>query len=141
MKTKILLALLVSFAFAQISSAQKVKIKKGIAYVDKKPYVKVERESGNMSIYPLEGDDEIIFLKLHDPTPNNNQNLDDYYIVRFIDSGKEVEIDDKSRKGILKMIYKAKIVNKDGTLNEEKMKKFITKYGSDVSKNKLYINN
>jgi len=141
MKTKILITLFTLFAFSQTSLAQKVKVKKGIAYVDGKPYVKAEKESGNMSIYALDGDDEIIFLKLYDPTPRDKSTSDSYFIVRFIDFDKEVEIDGKSRKGILKMLYKSKIINEDGNINEEKMKKFISKYGSDVSKNKVYINN
>jgi len=93
-----------------------------------------------MSIYGLDEDDEIIFLKWYDPTPSNNRNLDDYYIVRFIDFNEEVEIDDKSRKGIVKMLFKGKVVDSDGKINKERMDKFISKYGSDESKNKVYLN-
>ncbi len=134
MKTKILITLFALFAFSQTSFAQKVKIKKGIAYVDKKPFVKAERESGSMSVYPLNSDDEIIYIKYQDPTPDNNRNHDSYYIVRFIDYDKEVEISYKSRKAILKMLFKSKVIDESGTINEVKMKKFLSKYGSDLSK-------
>ncbi|WP_428741460.1 hypothetical protein [Tenacibaculum sp.] len=138
MKLKILVGLITLFAFTQVSLAQKVKIKKGIALVDGKEYVKVEKESGNMSVYGLNSGDEIIFMKYIDPTPQNKQNHDSYYIVRFIDFDSEVEISRKTRKGILKMLYKGKVINGD-SIDKAKMKSFISKYGSDESKNKLYI--
>lgn len=140
MQTKIIIAFIALCTFTLKAFSQKVKIKKDIAYVDGNPYLKVEKEAGNMSVYGLDGDDEIIYLKWYDPTPSNNRNLDDYYIVRFIDFDEEVEIEDKTRKGILKMLFKGKVVDSDGKLNEERMKKFISKYGSDASKNKLYLN-
>jgi len=140
MNSKIFTLLLLSLVSIGMVNAQKIKIKKNIASVDDKPYVKVEKESGSMSIYSLDGDDEIIFLKLYDPTPNDKSKPDSYFIIRFIDFDKEVEIGGKSRKGILKMFFKAKVINDNGKIDEERMKKFISKYGSDISKNKIYIN-
>jgi hypothetical protein len=128
MKTKILITLFVIFTFSQVSFGQKIKVKNGIVSVDGKSYVKTEKESGNMSIYALDGDEEIIFFKRHDPTPNNNQNQDDYFIVRFIDYNNDVNISGKTKKGILKMLFNSKVINGDGTINEEKMKKFVSKY-------------
>lgn len=132
--TIIVLCFAVNFSFAQ-----KVKIKKDIVYVDGKKYVKAERESGNMSIYSLnEDEEELVFIKLYDPTPNNKTRNDSYYIVRFIEANVEVEISGKSRKGIIKMLYKGKVI-KDGEIDQKRLKSFVSKYGSDESANKIYI--
>ncbi len=120
-------------------SAQKVKIKKGIAYIDGEEYVKVEKESGNMSIYSLTDDDEIVYIKYYDPTPSNKQNHDSYHIVRFIEHDVEVELDE-TRNKIIKMLYKGKVIQ-NGEIDKERLKNFVSKYGSDESKNKLYIRN
>jgi len=128
MKTKFFITLFTLVVFSQVSFGQKIKVKKGIAYVDGKEYVKTEKNAGNMSIYALNGDDEIIFLKYYDPTPSNDQNRDNYYIVRFIDDNKKVDILNKTRKGILKLLFKGNVINEDGTINDEKMNKFVSKY-------------
>ena len=135
---KILQILAVLFITFSVS-AQKVKIKKGIAYVDDVEYVKVEKEAGNMSVYSLEDEEELVYIKYYDPTPSNKQNHDSYHIVRFIEFDVEVELDE-TRKKIIKMLYKGKVI-KDGKIDEDRLKNFVSKYGSDESRNKLYIRN
>ena len=132
MKTNIIITIFTLIVFSLSSFGQKVKIKKGIASIDGIPYVKTEKEAGNLSIYGLKSDSELIFIKYYDPTPDNLQNTDWYYIVRFLESKKELEIL-KSLKGIIKLLYKDKVINENGTINEEKMDVFISKYGSDIS--------
>ncbi|WP_299114780.1 hypothetical protein [uncultured Winogradskyella sp.] len=139
MKTIKVLTIIFGILFTFNLQAQKVKIKKGIAYVDGVEYVKVERESGDMSIYSIQDDEEIIFIKYHDPTPNNKQNMDSYDIVRFVDFDVEVELKE-TRKKIIKMLYKGKVI-KDGKIDKDRLKKFVTKYGSDESRGKLFIQN
>ncbi|MCG8573626.1 MAG: hypothetical protein MI810_01985 [Flavobacteriales bacterium] len=139
MKLKTIFTALTFIAFTQISLAQNVKIKKDIAYVDGVEYVKVEKQAGNMSIYGLDGEEELIYIKFYDPTPSNKENHDSYYIVRFLDHGLEAEFSGMTRKGVLKKLYNGKVI-KDNKIDEEKMKKFVTKYGTDESKNKIYIN-
>lgn len=137
----IVTSLLLAFAFNV--NAQKVKIKKDIAYVDGEEYVKVEKEDGNMSIYSLDEEEELVYLKWYDPTPgyqtSRSAQGDGYYIVRFIEFDVEVELDE-TRKKIIKMLYKGKVIQ-NGKIDEEKLKNFVSKYGSDESKGKLYIRN
>jgi hypothetical protein len=118
------------------SDAQKVKIKKGIAYVDGKPYLKFVREKpGQGSFYSLDGENEFVFLKFYDPTPDNNQNNDSYWIVRLIDTGQEVEFSQATKAQIVRAIYNSKIIS-DDKLIPEKVQKFVNKYGADSNRNR-----
>jgi len=123
----------VLFIIMMISStnilAQKVKIKKGTVFVDGTEYVKVDKEAGNMSVYSLVDGEEIIYMEFNDPTPQNNQNKDAYFVVRFLEYKKEVEFQFRTRKGILKLLYNGKVIQ-DGIIDKEKMERFISKYGS-----------
>jgi len=130
----ILTILIALFAF-NVANAQKIKLKRGFIYADGDKYAKYEKEAGNMSIYSLdEEEEELVYLKFYDPTPSIRDNGDGYFIVRFLDSGDEVEIQ-KSRRGIIKLLVKNKVI-KDNKVDKERLKRFVNKYGNDSFRNR-----
>ena len=139
MKTTFILIFFSLLAFSNLSFAQKIKIKKGIVTVDKIKYVKIETEhyGNDISVYDLNGNNELVFIKY---MSSNNENTNSYFIVRFIDFKKEAEVRAISKKGILKKLYKANVII-ENNIDEINMEKFVSKYGSDESKNKYLINN
>lgn len=124
----IFLAFFLSFQLSL--EAQKVKIKKGIAYVDKKAFCKIEKE-GNLikktfTISNL-NDDELIFIKSLD--------VQLFYEVLFLDDDKKMTIQQTAfsnfSKAFVKKMYKSKLI-KDGKIDASKLKKFILKYSDEV---------
>lgn len=121
---------LVAFAIGTTVNAQEVKIKKEIASVDGKEYVRVG-DCGMFAkecyISNLEGDQLILIKPLDDPrTPGT------YFQVTFVESGIKVEIK-KTIKPFIKMLYENKIVTEEGKLNLQRVKSFSEKYGNQIS--------
>ena len=141
----IVIALLMIFALN--ASAQKVKIKKGTAYVDKKEYLKFDdcgTFSESCTIMNLE-EEEVIVLQYHsfekpNPTPRNPKSrapyqsmvTESYAELRFLDLELECEVQ-LSKKKLVKALYKSKVFNEDGSINQENAKKFARKYHRNVS--------
>jgi len=141
----IVVALLMIFALN--ASAQKVKIKKGTAYVDKKEYLKFDdcgTFSESCTIMNLE-EEEVIVLQYHsfekpNPTPRNPKSrapyqsmvTESYAELRFLDLELECEVQ-LSKKKLVKALYKSKVFNEDGSINQENAKKFARKYHRNVS--------
>nr|WP_294777313.1 hypothetical protein [uncultured Flavobacterium sp.] len=119
------------------SFSQKVKLKKGDVLVDEKQWLKYKKDVFDYSIMNLKGD-EIIFIKYVVRGPNNQvfskEGEPNYYQVSFLGLNKKVEIR-KFDKDILEILYSGKVVNEDGTLNNEKIDILVEKYGNQYSEN------
>lgn len=130
MKLKSVVFLLASFAFGTAVNAQEVKIKKEIASVDGKEYVRVG-DCGMFAkecyISNLEGDQLILIKPMEDPKIPGT-----YFQVTFLESGTKVEIK-KTIKPFIKMLYENKIVTEEGKLNPQRVKTFSEKYGNQIS--------
>lgn len=137
-KNILLLVLLLSIT--GIINAQKVKLKKGIVYIDGNETLKYEKrfENTELLLFPLEGEEETIFIK-YDGNGTRGYNLmaDDFIKIHFIKQNLKLESGSHAEfwKQIIKWMAQNKIFNTDGTLNDEKVEKFVDRYHEEVKKN------
>ncbi len=90
--------------------------------------------------------EEIIFFKfvevdgIEPYSPSNPKGTLNYVIVSFLGLDKKFEIQ-KTQKKIIQQLFTSKVINQDGTLNEEKVDLLIEKHGSEFSpRHKNYSN-
>ena len=130
MKRIILILLFCSF----YGFSQDIKLKKGIVTVDNVNWLKYDGCGGwdqVCTLYNSNGD-EIIYMKLM----NKPGTVDEkYWKVNFLGINKSVDLDFSEGFGLinsklLKKFYDAKVVNEDGTLNEERVQRMVEKYGT-----------
>ncbi|MDG1713953.1 hypothetical protein [Lacinutrix sp.] len=115
------------------ANAQKVKIKKDIAYVNKVEYLKFDdcgTFSASCTIMNLDEDDVIVLqyqsFDKPSPSPRNPKSKapyqsmvkENYAELRFLDIDLECEVQ-LSRKKLIKALYKSEVFNKDGSVNQE----------------------
>lgn len=132
LKKKLTLLIFFVFAFQISVSAQKIKVKKGIAYVNKTAFCKVEKEGNltnkNYTISNLEND-ELIFIKSIEPQF--------FYEVRFLDSGLKMTVKQAPltnfSKSFIKKIVKSKLIKK-GEIDKSALGKFMVKYTDEIPK-------
>lgn len=139
------------FFFSALSlsiSAQKIKIKKGTVYVDKIPFLKIDKEFGNKTITTL--DDEIIFAikdySYDKPNPaRNNMNdpnrmnypatiLGYYNVITFLDLDLTYETELGPKK-LFKAMYKYKLLDENGKVNAKNARKIAVLISKEVSGN------
>ncbi|AWM13776.1 hypothetical protein NHF50_07735 [Flavobacterium sp. NRK F10] len=143
---KVLILLLLSFSV--LSFSQKVKFKKGNVLIDGVEVYKYENEGSTMTLSTLGGEEFVSFLSTSYEVPNPARSqpgghnypatLKKYVVtVRFLESGKEL-FTDLSSKEIAKAINKSELVSEDGSIDEEKLDKFINKYNNETLKLKIY---
>lgn len=123
--------ILISFAFStQFSSAQKIKIKDNIAYVDDRPYVKVS-DCGifkeECSISNLDGKEIIFIDSLTDPRRPGT-----YFRVAFLGLNMHIEVK-QTMKTFVETLYKDHVVDGEGKLVAERVKILVEKYGNRIS--------
>jgi hypothetical protein len=137
------LILLFIFFLSISSFAQKVKIKDNIATVDGVEYVKWEKRAMSTEAYVSNlttGEEEIsmMYLDYYDPTSISNSNPKGRVVwieVYFLTLDIRCEVDSRTHKGLVKMLYQSNIyVN--GVLNEENAQKFVKRYGMRYSENR-----
>lgn len=154
MKKILLLTLLVSsFAFGQ-----KLKVKKDIAYIDGKEFVKVSEDKvseENYIISALEGK-SLFYLKM------NSYNDPKYIDYKYNPTGKRSYFEVMSpdldtiyfetefssclmgcglADDFVKMIYNAEVLNSDGTINNDKLVFLSKKIGFEFSKKREELKN
>lgn len=130
-------------AFLVVSTfgfSQKVKLKKGDVLVDDAVWLKYT-ECGTFdrtcSLLNANGD-EIIFFKsitikgVEPVTSSNKDGSVSWTEVSFLGLSKKIELRE-FQKEIMRLIYVAKAVNEDGTLNPERVDRMVEKYGSEFS--------
>lgn len=138
---KVLVVLLLCTAF--LGYSQKVRVKKGYVTVDGTNWIKcVEPASYTFSLLD-NNEEEIVFIKLvkipnAEPITRYNRTGDvSYFVVKFLGLNKEYELE-TNYKDVLKNLYLSKAINKDLTLNEEKVDRLVEKYGNEISKKYRY---
>lgn len=148
MKTYTLLLLFLGF-FAHQSLAQKVKIKNEVATVDGVEYVRWKRDiaSNSVSVYELNSDDEIIFMRWmsYNTSPSNDPKTRVSWVeIKFLSEDIKCEINSRGQKGLVKFMLENNLIV-DGKLNVEAAKKVVQKYGNNFSDNRpdsvIIINN
>lgn len=127
--------LLLAVSFSTIALSQKVKLKKGIVYIDAVAKHKIKTEAvSEVTISNIQSDKEEIFAFYKDYknsdliTKSNPEGKVRWIEITFLDFNKKVEISSRGRKGIIKFLISNKVyVN--GIIDEKAIDKIITKYG------------
>lgn len=136
---KLLIVLFLAFSF--LSFAQKFKFKNEEVLVDGNLWMKYEGCGGFntfCSLINFSNNEEVIFTKVIrvpgvEPRTSANSSGDlVYFEVSFLGMNKKIELQ-KSYKSIVELLYKAKVINEDKTLNEDKVNLLIEKYGTEFS--------
>lgn len=138
-----MLALLFVVGCTLTTQAQKVKIKDDIATVDGTDYLKWKKQSaGNeASIYLLDSEDEVIFvryLNYSDPSRVSKSNPEGkvrWIEINFLTLNLKCEVDSRTHKGLVKLFYDNGLIE-NNALNQEKIEKFVSKYGTIYSENR-----
>lgn len=130
MKNLFLLTLFLFISVQFSLQAQKVKIKKGIAYVNKKAYCKIEKE-GNLikKIYTISNleNKELLYIK--------SLPIQLFYKINFLKDDLKMTIQQGAftnfGKDILKKFYKAELI-KNGKIDSSVLNNFIAKYSDEL---------
>lgn len=115
-----------------VSYAQKVKFKKGKIVIDGKNIFSYERKElgTKFTIFSLDGEDELVYME-HDVNGTHTYTGDDVKKLVFLDSDMKIyshSLADYSWKKVIKLLYKGKVFNDEGEIDDKKLKKFILKY-------------
>lgn len=130
---KILFFLLITLSV----SAQKVRIKKGVVYVDKKETLRYEKDDisrGAFYINDLEGN-ELLYVKWIDIKRSYAEY--GYFEIYKADDLDNVLFEEPSflgySKNLIMRLYKSEAISKKG-LNNENLHKFSKKIGRNISR-------
>ncbi|WP_313805698.1 hypothetical protein [Flavobacterium sp.] len=127
---------------SSVCFAQEIKIEDDKVFLDGKEFLKYEKVSViNHSFFDLNGNEILHYKWLDNDTPSSN--MDDYYVLNFINERKKVKSRDvaqigsffnsrKSCEKLIKWMLKDKVLNPDGTINPEKLDILYRKYNEDV---------
>jgi len=136
MKLKYTLTALLLMLSISIIHAQKIKIKKGIIYVDGEKCLSTDGYPVNTTFYDINGE-EIIFMKyLDDPKDGET-----YSKVTFLD--QKISFTTKSYIFTRKMLLRRLLANKtieNCKLIPEKVERFILKYDENIEKDDINVN-
>jgi len=142
-------------ASAFTAQAQKVKIKKGIVYVDSNEFLKIEGNFHIKFFLSTLNDDEFAVVntssyiakekvtrKIGKTGANYSTSIEEvekyYKEIKFLDLDLNLETEDLyNKKKFFIALYKSKIIDDEGNLDEEKIARFISKYESDILKQKI----
>ncbi|HEY0047021.1 MAG TPA: hypothetical protein VGB44_09960 [Flavobacterium sp.] len=140
MKARTLLSVL-CLVVSVVGFSQKIKLKKGDILVDEVVWLKYDgcgTFQSTCSILNLKGE-EVIFIQSYQLegeapiSPSNSKGILYYMEVKFLGLNASVEFEDYTQKKVLEMIYKGKLINDAGELDEDMVQRFVEKYGSPVS--------
>ena len=138
-RTLLLIGLIIITNFA---NSQSIKLKKGYVLLDGKEILKYERENSGVyqiHFFDLKDDNEVLFIK-----KNNNETIhdveDDYTEIKFIELRKGLEIkQNRTWAGYLEWLIKNKVLNYDGTINEDKAEALIENYDENISNRTIRV--
>ena len=137
MNKKLVLSIAFTILLTAVGFSQKIKLKKGKVLVDGKAIMKYERQGlgAKITLYSLDNDDEIIdMLAKGNETPHCRG--DDYCMMFFSEDEIKVEtsqFNGMSWKRVIKQIIRSKVLDMDGNINSEKLKKFARKYDENIT--------
>ncbi|WP_223032930.1 hypothetical protein [Hanstruepera marina] len=136
MKLKHIITILITITFVNITQAQKIKIKKGVIYIDDEKCLTTDGDPLNISFYDLEGD-EIVFMKYLD----DKRDGESYMRVTFLSQKKSFT--SKSilftKKMLIRRLLDTKTID-NCMLNEDKVDRFILKYDEDIESDDINVN-
>jgi len=135
MKLKHSLTILFLTLCMSMMQAQKIKIKKGVIYVDGENCLTTEGYPVNTSFYDTDGE-EIIFMKYLETKKGET-----YAKVTFLD--QKLSLTSKSIVFTRKMLLRRLLTNKvieNCKLNPEKVERFILKFDEQVEKDDINVN-
>lgn len=136
MKKRTIMFFTMLLVLTQTSFGQNVKFKKGKVLVDGKEILTVEKQffGPETTFYSLESEDEVLYLKLEDGGTVHYHD-DDYMILFF--SGEDVKLESsrlvRTAKKIIQILIKEKVLNGNGEIDSEKLKKFTKKYDENIT--------
>ncbi|WP_452232512.1 hypothetical protein [Lacinutrix sp. MEBiC02595] len=135
MKLKHILTVLILMLSISMMQAQKIKIKKGVIYVDGTECLSTEGYPVKTSFYDLDGE-EIIFMKYLETKRGES-----YAKVTFLD--EKLSLTSKSiiftRKMLLRRLLASKVIE-NCKLNPDKIARFILKFDEQVEKEDIHVN-
>jgi hypothetical protein len=128
------------FLISLVSFSQEIKLKKGVVLVDDVEWLNYNDCGTFDSTCSLlnKQKEELIFIKtislngVEPMTSSNPRGVFSYYEVVFVGTKMKTEFQ-KRQKAIIEILYNAKVVNEDGTLNNEKIERLVEKYGTPFS--------
>jgi len=125
-KVFVILFLLVSFS----SFCQKVKFDGGYVLVDGVKVLKhVSKSLGMNNTFSDLNDKKLFFIDEEHPNSNSNS----WYLkVYFVEFDIKMTIKSITRKGIIKAMLEEGALGKDGSLNLENVKIFVSRYDANV---------
>lgn len=140
MKNINFIALILFSCFSLSCFSQKIKLKKGEVLVDEVVWLKYQDCGTFQSTCSLlnKENEEIIFFKFisvkgaEPRTQANPEGTLRYVEISFLGEKKKIEVQ-KTQKDCIELLYNAKVVNEDGTLNSEKVERLVEKYGKEFS--------
>lgn len=121
--------------------AQEVELKDDKVIIDGKEILKYEKVNNGQYSFFNNADDEILMYKYQN---NQTQELieDDYITFNFLTLKKKVQTSDfsliyassskKSMQKLIKLLLKEKVLDLNGTMNDEKLDIFIEKYNQVI---------
>ena len=133
MKKTIFISSILLLFLTITTSAQKVKIKKGTVSIDKEPTCKVKKDNSVRQSFYINSldDEELLYLKWVDWGQYG------YFEIYKADNLDSILFERPSvigfRKGILKDLYNAKALSKNG-LDEKNLEKISKKFGREFSR-------
>ncbi|PJE41444.1 MAG: hypothetical protein CUR32_09770 [Flavobacterium sp.] len=138
------------FVLSFSAFAQKVKLKKDKVIIDDVEVYNYERQGDTYTFSTLSAVEFVTVLSTeyqvrndaYYRTPNPSKygmsplKKEFVFTVRFLKSGQEIFID-MDHKDVIKAIYKSKLVDENGNIDEEKLTIFINKYNNENLKLKI----
>lgn len=122
--------------------SQKIKLKDNVVLVDEQPWLKYQ-DCGSFdktcSLLNM-NNEELIFFKFFNiergaPTSASNpKGFLTYVEIKFLGFNKSFEIQ-KTQKGIIQLLFNAKVINEKGELDQEKAAILVEKFGTEFSDN------
>jgi hypothetical protein len=137
---------LVALFYVNAASAQSVKFKKDLAYVDNIPYLNWNRDYGNDLLSNLNGEDliKLEYFSFDVPNPARANTMDpnrfnfpatikeSYYVVTFLDHDITFETG-ISLKMLIAALYKENIIDSSGRVNVVHAEKLAKKMHTNIS--------
>lgn len=135
MKLKNVFLLLIITVSYNIVNAQEVKLKNEFVYIDGIKVFKYEKNAGEgwLSLFEIDNEDEIIFIKENDNGTSGYRD-DDYTQYKFLKEDITIEISTYNYwKNHIKFLYENKCFNLDGKVNQTKVQNTFDKFDENIT--------
>ena len=134
MKLRNIFLILITIICYNLTNAQKVKLKKDFVYIDDTKVFKYDRNAGEgwLTLYNLDSDDEIIFIRENDNGTDYRD--DDYSQYKFLKEDITIEISTYTYwKNHVKFLYKNKCFDLNGEIDPKKVQSTFDKFDENIT--------